>query len=80
MNELAAILLWVGLTIAWLVKAEHPFWTPRLARRVVRAAVLLLPHARRERLRHEWLAELEEASSKAGASPSPCSMSYWPPL
>ncbi|MGH8904651.1 MAG: hypothetical protein ACRDYA_23940 [Egibacteraceae bacterium] len=42
MSRLEAILRWVGLAVAWLVKGEQGYWGPRLARRVVRAAVLLV--------------------------------------
>ncbi|MGH8903227.1 MAG: hypothetical protein ACRDYA_16550 [Egibacteraceae bacterium] len=66
MTKLEAILRWVGLAVAWLVKGEQGYWGPRLARRVVRAAVLLVPCSRRERYREEWLAELEKAIAQGG--------------
>ncbi len=53
--------------VIWVIEREYPYWAPRLAARVIRAAALLLPYPQRERRREEWLAELAKAAAQDGA-------------
>jgi cell division protein FtsW len=77
MTPPASLAAWLAafvmFTLGLLWKNDFQWWAPRLAKRILALAALVVPRSKRSDMRREWLAELEHEQHEGTSGREPTS-------